>query len=311
MLNTYKGEYAIYLEYLVIHYLKGSEKSFLRIFLIFIETSCFKQHNYYGLLQICWFSLLEELQPQDGLVTDGVSFVLPNSSYVLFKVILKKNNHSPVFKVEEKVSKPIEKKDEFLKLPFVGTNTYLALDEETRVPKWQITLPILLNDKICEGQTVLVFVVFSNLERTENGYKEIALESMTNKPDFVLDSSNHNKLRYKLCIKFEKDILKVELQEFGQIVNEWTTSWYTLKTEKFGLNQLDARFFHLDFVKCFNGAVVTIKNLNEQKTDLRKSRTNDKPKTKRVLFILLGLIYLLFIFLFFLRKCYKRFRRNN
>ena len=316
ILTSHKTEYAVYLEYLVIRYVGSFEDKFIRIFLIFIKNFCFIQYKYSELFQICWFSLLEECQPQNDLVTDKLSFVLPNSSYVYFQVLLKANNSLPIFKVEEEVSKPIERKNWFFKLICIGTKTYLALDEETQIPKWRITIPIFVNNNSCKGHTFLIFIVFSKLEQAEISYKEMVLELMINTPAFVKDSSYHNKLKYKLSIGLEKHIVEVELREFGEIVNERTDSWYTLKTEKYSVTQWDTRLFYIDFVNHFNGTIITIENLEEQNFGLRKVRTNEKSKEKLVLFIIIGSTCLVLILIFFLRKAnkktrYKRFRKKN
>ena len=104
--------------------------------------------------------MVEEIVVQKGPFGDKYIFGLLYGHLAELQLVFGVDNLSPTFEILGETVEPIKKREDLQKLSFIGTKTYLALDEETKVPKWRATFPKFYNDFGQVSASVLVFMVF-------------------------------------------------------------------------------------------------------------------------------------------------------
>ena len=285
--NTY---YAVNLEYVTIRYSAKSEDAFRRSMLIGAETFGFQQFSYLNSEQMDWFFDLDELKLCKELTKDN------HFCSSLLQVLFETDKIQPVFKLRDTIIEPIKEKDELAKLTFIRTNTYLVLDKQTQTLRWRVTLPAFRNNLDSRKRNILVFMVLTSLEQAESGYKEVALEMATLEADSICSKTAHGKFHYNIFIKKEKDELSIRMLSFGERLDGSNLVWNDVKQEKSEDENSDERFFHTEFIKHFNGVVISVSELqpviitSSDDSNNAKNFSNTIVDRKVVLLIFLGFI---------------------
>ena len=309
LLSGHSAEYAVNLEYLVTSY-TGSSK-FITTTAIFTEAFGFKKCNYSGINQMIWFGALDEPEAQTEPIKEGDYNHLDHFQSPL-QLFFETNTRWPIFLVEGEICEPIMEKDGLLKLNVNRIQTYLALEKETRLPKWRITIPTFYNEIERTDGEVLVFMLFSKLEQTKDGYREIMLESfsLTGESQLLSQDSKHNKIKCVVCVELkEGNELSMRMMLLGEKINDSKDVLYAIEYEGSEIKEVDKPFYNTEFIRYFNGVLLSSKKIKKgSKTDLSNSQirhfSNMNDKIKLWLMILFGFtsLALLLMFIFFLRK---------
>ena len=279
----------VYAEYLVINYISDYEEGFSRTEMVFLKTFCFEQHNYSDFNQVIWFSMLKRLMIKKGMFGDTYIYGLPYNQKKILKICFEEDNYKPVFEIEGESVKPIEEKGEIRKMKLVGIKSYLVLEKESKTPRFRVTLPRFSNDFGQTNANVLVFMLFSGLNQIEDGYKEVALELLSIKEPELTFHSKCDKIYFHLSVKQTKDKLSIELTAVKEKLGVDRHVCHEIKCEELNSRNLDKEFFNTDFVKYFNGAIVTANKLEKiPGTNNRgaKKSSNIKIETKVLLLVL-------------------------
>ena len=314
---------AVYAEYLFIDSCGDSEERFSMSEVILMKTLCSNQCTWPGTKQMVQVSMLEEIVVQKGFNGDKHVYGLPHNTYPILQVCFKPDRLSPVFEIYSTVVEPIQERDDLQKLTFVGTKTYLALDRETQVPKWRVTLPIFYNDFGQPNAEVLVFMVFFAIDQTENGYRDFAFEKLSFTTNTQKIYSKYGKIYFKVSVNQTDENLSIDLLMSKEKVNKENSLYYEVKCEKPKKKDLDREMFSTDFVKYFNGTIISANKLkkvseysSKEKTIKGSSNINSKTKALLLVFFCFGtLVSLVFVGLVVsrknkMKKLRKKHRKN-